>query len=196
MAAEDVPNPYLDQVQGVLDDPASFGARTAAVSRFSFTVPSARGLQLVARYSHDGLLDPLAGTGYWGSLLNKMGIRTTLTDMAPVGKGNTYHDEAHADVEQMDGVEAVRRYGDDHGAMLLSWVPYDSAIGEQLPAAYTGNTVIVIGEGCGGCCGTDEMFETLDRDWDNVASCGPPQWRGLHDTIQVYRRRAPHSSSL
>jgi hypothetical protein len=97
-----------------------------------------------------------------------------------------------------DGVEyfPVRRA--DHAAaglhpgsaLLLCWPSYSKPWAEQALAAYRGDLLIYIGEGEGGCCADDGLFDRLDREWSEVES-SPHHltWWGIHDQMIVYRRR-------
>lgn len=57
-------------------------------------------------------------------------------------------------------------------------------------AAYEDGSSCYIGEGPGGCCGDDRLFELLDQQWAKVAEHRPVQWFGIHDYVTVYDRRA------
>lgn len=54
-----------------------------------------------------------------------------------------------------------------------------------------GGTVAYVGEGWGGCTG-DDLFhgllsEFFEEDYD--MSCSVPQWSGIHDSLEVWRRK-------
>ena len=200
MTTTKIDNPYLEAVRpyvarghgywsgrprGVIN---GFMKRDQMVRRYAFTVPDDDALQVIAKHSPDGLIDPLAGTGYWGSLLSQMGVKVKLTDYALPGEGNEYHQDRFAAIECMDAVDAVTIYN-DYDTLLLSWVPNGDDIGERVLAKFSGSTVITIGENRGGCCGTDGMFFMLAKDWTLVESQVPLQWYGLHDVIEVFRRK-------
>ncbi len=56
--------------------------------------------------------------------------------------------------------------------------------------AYQGKRLVYIGEQSGGCNATDEFFDRLEQEWEEVASHRIIQWSGLHDYIVVYERGA------
>jgi hypothetical protein len=161
------------------------------VGRYAWTVTDPESVSFVALHCHrDGLVDPMAGTGYWGYLLAQLGVEVSSYDLNPPRDGdNHWHKEGGhwADVEQMDGVESVRKHPDR--VLFLAWPPYSSSVGEEIVRAYEGLKVIFIGEGSGGCTGDEELYELLDSEWREVANHTPVQWYGLHDVIRVYERR-------
>lgn len=199
-----ISNPYLSDARAYLDEPQVFvlggpdfdkaidayRMRPILVKKYAYSIPDDEALDLVARYSANGLLDPLAGSGYWGWLLEQMGVRVKLSDRSPGGPDgdSTWHDSRYITIEKMDALDSVRTYR-DYDTLMLSWVPYQSDIGERVLEEFDGSTVILIGEGRGGCCGTDGLFDLLARDWAGVEKRALPQWPGLHDWIWTFVRK-------
>jgi hypothetical protein len=110
-------------------------------------------------------------------------------DLAPIGKlpvgqrlRATYHPVATG------YTRAAKDFPDR--ALFLCWPPYGSPMAAAALDFYTGNRVIYIGEGDGGCCADDNFFAALDKGWVEVAEHRPVQWSGLHDWITVYDRKA------
>lgn len=165
--------------------------RTDYVSRYAWTITSPEAVAFVAEQSGGKLVDPMAGTGYWAHVLDQMGVDVLAYDLHPAdgGSANQWHKDQipHAPVMQGDAVSVVSVHSDR--TLLLSWPPYDEPIGSKVLRAYKGDRVIYIGEGHGGCCGSDAMFDRLARDWIEVADHAPVQWMGMHDFITVYDRK-------
>ena len=122
----------------------------------------------------------------------------TATDSEPVT----------GDVVQMDAIEAVRHYQPE--VIVVSWVPYGSDLDARLAelAGELGIPLILIGEGHGGCTGsnefwnrgrevywdedTDEEIENESLDWHIHAVCSlfdwfsdVPVWSGIHDYTSI-----------
>jgi hypothetical protein len=164
--------------------------RRSLTSRFAWTITAPDTLAFVAEHAGGMVLDPMAGTGYWAWLLTQCGVHVLAFDAKPPAAGeNTYHRDGHAyfSVQLGEAAYATRVYGFGR-TLLLSWPPMDEA-GHLALAAYRGNRLIYIGEGEGGCCGDDDLFALIERDWVEVAEHRPVQWHGLHDYITVYDRR-------
>jgi hypothetical protein len=121
-------------------------------------------------------------------------IRTGMTDVwgghvptwHPVRKGRPWHASRHP-----------------HRTLFLCWPPFSRVCysstdrtspnnADNLSYAalrhYRGNRVIFIGEGDGGCTGTEDFFHLLDTEWHEVDSHRPVQWNGIRDWITVYER--------
>lgn len=165
--------------------------RADLVSRYSWTITDPDSVAFVVAHAQGRVLDPMAGSGWWCRLLDGAGIDVAAYDEAPPHHGgNRYHKAgiSHLLVHPGDAVQAVIEHGRDR-TLLLSWPPYDNPIGVRTLAAYLGDRVIYIGEGEGGCCGDDDLFDLLASQWRQVAEHRPVQWWGMHDYITVYERR-------
>lgn len=159
--------------------------RHSLTKRYSWTIPDPETLAFVVEHSRGRIVDPMAGTGYWGWLFAQSGVDAACSDLEP--GTNTYHDgqPLHCTVTALDGVDAVRLHGDR--TLFLSWPPMDSC-GADILRAYPGDRVIYIGEPEGGCTGDDDLYELLNKEWTEVAERVPVQWDGLHDVVWVYDR--------
>lgn len=159
--------------------------RREFVKRYSWTITDPVTLAFVVEHSRGRVVDPMAGTGYWGWVLAQLGVDVAAYDILP--GTNSYHEgePLHCTVEPLEGVEAVRLHADR--TLFLSWPPMDPA-GAEILRAYEGDRVIFIGEGEGGCTGDDDLFEQLGKDWNEVGEHVPVQWDGLHDVVWVYDR--------
>ncbi len=73
--------------------------------------------------------------------------------------------------------------------LMLCWPPYDNSMAIEALRRYRGKTVIYVGEGNGGCTADDAFDEELSTKWTLVDELMIPQWRGLHDSVHVYRGR-------
>lgn len=158
------------------------------MKRYSWTITDPATVAFVAEHSRGRMVDPMAGTGWWGWLLAQVGVDVVSYDLEP--GGNHWHEgqPLHADVRALDGVEAVVLHSDR--TLFLAWPPYDKPTGVDILRAYRGDRAVVIGEGEGGCTGDDALFAELRRRWTEVASHTPVQWFGLHDVVTVYDRSA------
>lgn len=169
-------------------------SRFTYVARWSWTVTAPWTVDFVADHVGPRVLDPMAGTGWWAALLRERGIDVAASDLNPPdgGEGNHWHKgaEAHTGVERADALDAVRA-ADPARTLLLSWPIYNDPLGEQILDAYRdagGRRVVYMGEGPGGCCGDDGLFQALHVDWIEVADHGPVQWMGIHDQVLVFDR--------
>lgn len=213
-----IDNPYWDAVKDHVGQPAydwsdgkslgevgggfredgvtAWRLRNECTARYAWTIPHPDTVAFIAAHARGQVIDPIAGTGYWCYLLGQAGVDCQASDLYPHGgtvspeDGITRHQEhpSFVAVAQADAVEAVT-VAHPARTLLLSWPPYGDPLAEQVLRAYGGERVIFIGEGEGGCTGTDEFFAMLIKDFDVVAAHIPVQYFGLHDTVTVWDRK-------
>jgi len=176
----------VKQVNRLLDPEAEVLDRQPYVGKYSWSIPDPDSVVFVARYADGGLIDPMAGTGYWAYLLEQVGVDILCYDLQP-GE-NAWHDGTRwVSIVAMDGEESVREHPDR--TLLLAWPPYSEDVGTRILSAYKGNRVIFIGEGEGGCTGDCGLHDLLEDEWQAVVQHTPVQWWGMHDHITVFERR-------
>lgn len=166
--------------------------RQLLARKYCWTIPDPDTVAFVAKHAHGGLVDPIAGTGYWAYLLAQVGVDVVCYDLNP-GTAlvtNGWHDEdLHAPVSAKDCADAVASHPDR--TLLLSWPPHGMNVGARVLVAYRGARVIYIGDGPGGATGDDVMHRILDSEWTEVDAHRPVQWWGQHDLVAVYERSQP-----
>ena len=163
--------------------------RQRLVRKYCWTIPDPETVAFVAKHSQGGLVDPIAGTGYWAYLLGQSGVDVVCYDLNPgvALHVNLWHgDDLYAEVCPKDGAEAAALHPDR--TLLLSWPPHGQDVGARILLAYKGNRVIYIGEDRGRATGDDQMHGLLDTNWTEVDSREPVQWWGQHDRVTVYER--------
>jgi hypothetical protein len=169
---------------------ARFPNRQRLVRKYCWTISDPDTVAFVAKHAEDGLVDPIAGTGYWAYLLKQVGVDVACYDLNP-GTAlitNGWHGkDLYADVCAKDCAEAVALHPDR--TLFLSWPPFQQDVGARILMAYKGKRVIYIGEGQG-ATGDDELRRILDADWTEIDSRQPVQWWGVHDRVTVYERGA------
>ena len=160
--------------------------REKMIHDFSFAVPNEKALKIISSYSP--LIEVGAGRGYWASLLKQRGADIIAFDCAPPHlEKNAWHNSSSVFYEIGKAkADITQKYSDR--TLFLCWPPYNTSMASQALKAYSGDTVIYIGEGEGGCTG-DEAFHTmLETDFLSVKQCAIPQWPGLHDYLTIYNR--------
>jgi hypothetical protein len=162
--------------------------RQRLVRQYCWTISDPDTVTFIAGHARNGLVDPIAGTGYWAYLLAQLGVEVVCYDLNPgtVLHHNGWHGEdLYAPVGEKDGAEAVALHPDK--TLFLSWPPYETDVGARILAAYTGNRLIYIGEGQG-ATGDCELRQALEKDWTEVDSHQPVQFWGVQDRVVVYER--------
>lgn len=163
--------------------------RQRLVRKYCWSIPDPDTLAFIAEHAQGGLVDPIAGTGYWAYLLGQVGVDVVCYDLNP-GKAlhnNGWHGEdLYAEVFEKDCAEAAASHPDR--TLLLSWPPFQQDVGARTLLAYQGKRVIYVGEAKGGGTGDDEMHSILETQWTKVDTRQPVQWWGAHDGLTVYER--------
>ncbi len=166
--------------------------RGELTSTYAWTVTDPATVAFVREHAGATVVDPMAGSGWWAHLLDQAGIAVLASDLNPPDgtKANNWHrGGSHVPVGRADAADAVA-LAPAAATLLLSWPPYDADIGARIVEAFRGDRIIYIGEGWGGCCGDDTMFELFERDFDEVAEHRPVQFYGMHDFVTIYQRKA------
>lgn len=164
--------------------------RQRLVRKYCWTIPDPDTVALVAGHAQGGLVDPIAGTGYWAYLIAQLGVNVVCYDLNPgtALHTNGWHGEdLYVGICEKDCAEAVALHPDK--TLLLSWPPHGQDVGARILSVYEGARVIYIGDAQGGATGDDQMHLILDTDWIEVDSHQPVQWWGQHDRVTVYQRR-------
>lgn len=93
------------------------------------------------------------------------------------------------DVEKIDALEAIEKYGKNVDIIIMSWCYMDELGYQSLLKMREVNPnaiMLYIGEPHGGCTGSDSLYENMikidDKDIDKINDIYPT-WRGIHDRL-------------
>lgn len=185
------------------DDHQAWMTRRIAVRSLAWSIPTAEAVSAVAALGD--VIDPLAGTGYWGALVRAAGAQVTCSDRSPL-YGNGYHPVGYRFMPMIraDAAQAMQqastyqmRNGKQPHALLLSWPPPmrqdgHTCVGAQLVhlhAQLGGEHIAYVGEMAGGSCGSDELFEALADRFVCTRQIQLPTWRDAKDSMTIWKRR-------
>jgi hypothetical protein len=170
--------------------------RQLMVRKYCWTIPDPQTVSFVAEHAHGGLVDPMAGTGYWAYLLGQLGVDVVCYDLNPGAAltTNGWHgDDLYVEVGAKDCAEAAALHPDR--TLFLAWPPHGQDVGARTLLAYNGNRVIYVGEGRNRATGDEQMHSIIDEQWTEVDSRLPVQWWGQSDRVTVYTRRSPTAAT-
>lgn len=137
---------------------------------YAFAIPNEAAVAAIA--ARGPVVEIGAGTGYWASLLAQAGADVVAYDVAP-GKNGYVDVKACYHEIRVGDAEAARAHPDR--TLFLCWPPMTD-MAERALRAYTGRCVAFVGEGAGGCTGSDGFFDLLDREWMSVETVDIPEW--------------------
>lgn len=145
------------------------------------------------------VLEVMCGLGALTKGLREAGVNVVATDnhtYAQYTPGRACDQKKESwidDIEWIDAVEAVKKYGEQCDVILLSWSPYcnpvDCKILEAMREINKNAILMCITEDMGGCCNSDAFFEMAEP-IDDVAMEMNSVFRrhsGLHDHIMLFK---------
>lgn len=152
---------------------------------YAFAVPDKEAIMLIDEFSPNGVVEIGAGTGYWARMLKMIGgVDVVCYD--DYSWDHIEHGRFHTVIKANHQLIAAAH---PERSLMLCWPPYRSPMANETLRAYTGQTLIYIGEGRHGCTADDGFFDQLEQEWDLIAELDIPQWADIHDTLQIYTRR-------
>jgi len=159
--------------------------RSDFVKRYAWAIPNEEALATIARYAP--IVEIGAGTGYWAALLRSRGVEVRAYDRAPYN--NRWAKNRWTGVLPCRSARKIaRKWGKRGHTLFLCWPPYQGRLSSDALEAYTGQYLIYVGEGDGGCTGDERFHELLDQHWTLIESVEIPQWWSIHDRLFVYTR--------
>jgi hypothetical protein len=163
--------------------------RHIAIHRYGFSVLDKAGLDLIKKYSPEGVVEVGAGSGYLAMLLGYLDVPVAAYDSYTGKYRNSFEFGAHAKVEKANHKKALKDGAHKEKTLLLSWPDYSTGWPAETLSLYKGDVVAYIGEGDGGCTGDDKFHETLAKEWECVEERSIPVWWGIHDRLYIFKRK-------
>lgn len=161
--------------------------RNDFLQKFGFAICTGKAIKAISAFAP--IVEVGAGCGYWSYELRKAGVDVIATEPNPGQKWNEKMEPwpIWTEMEKLDGVEAVQKYPTRN--LLTVWPSYDDPWAQYTLQKFTADYVLYIGEGHGGCTADDGFHKLLDKDFEEAEYVEIPQFFGIHDSLQIYRRR-------
>lgn len=164
--------------------------RNDHVSNYGWALPNEDAINQIKSFvGADKIIEIGSGLGAWAKLLQSEGISITPTDISidPNVNRQIGRSKGHTNIEVIDGVNAIKKYG-DHSVLMMVWPPYDNPIAFNVLNSFKGNKVIFVGEGYGGCTADDNFFNLLEEEWSLYSYISIPSWPMINDGLFLYIR--------
>ena len=181
-----LPKSYIDgpllQDYSLIRQDLRFGClRDKYIKSFGFPLFAENWVKPLAQWIGDRpCLEVMAGTGYFSYALKQYGCNVIATDN--YSWSNKFDNiSKFIDVENLDCVEAIRKYGANMKFIICSWPYMDDNAYRCLMTMREVNPkcrMIYIGEDWGGCTASDKFFQ-------NIEVC---EVQGFLDAVKDYRR--------
>lgn len=158
---------------------------------YAFAVPSPAAIDAIAQLGRP-VVEMGAGVGFWARLLADRGIDVAAYDCTPTGNGgaeNEFHGRCPPFCAVQRGEPAVLaqiRFA--RHALLLCYPPKGSPMASNSLAAFSGNTLVHIGEWAGDT--GDAAFERQLADgWKLTRRLPLPCWGDTTEDLTIWKRR-------
>jgi hypothetical protein len=190
-----IENPYLEEYWAIGGGDNSLwsdwgkwerkcSARRELVKKYSWAIPGAPALRVIASAEH--VVEMGAGNGYWAHLLRRVGCDVIAFDAFERGEYG-YTEERTWTHVQRGGPARLRKVPPCY-ALLLCWPPMNTMC-ERALRYFRGDRLFYVGEGDGGCTGTDRFHRMLRANWHLIDTFRIPQWDCINDELYCYTRR-------
>lgn len=176
-------NPYLDEFRQLqkknnFKGQQWFGERSTLVERYGWAVPNESAITYLTNF--DNLIEVGAGSGYWAYIIESAGGSVDAYDIDPPGANeNEYVNVEKSDVRSMEVIE--------NSPVLMVWPPCHNKMSEYV-LTHEPSHVLYVGEGAGGCTGTDEFHHTLSKKYGLIETIEIPSFDGVNDNLYHYAR--------
>jgi hypothetical protein len=186
-----IDNPYLKEYKKIAVDDVSpalsfiiqYEKRKELVRQFSWAIPDEQVLMTIKSHANK-IVEIGAGTGYWAFCLEQIGVDCICFDESPYD--NHWCDAMWFNV--FDGNEySVAKHSDR--ALFLCWPPYDDEMAYNALMNYRGDKLIYIGEGYGGCTGSDTFHQELEKRWEEIEYNEILRYDTINDAMWIYERK-------
>lgn len=182
---------YCRNVELVYDEtPVHINWRDLYCREFGFTLLSEDWIKPLATWIGDRpCLEIMAGTGYLTKFLSDYGVKIKATDNY---SWNNYFRNFN-NVEKLDAIQAIEKYGKDVKFIICSWPYMDDTAYRCLLKMREVNPscrMIYIGEWEMGCTADEKFFEAVEECqvqgfYDAVKNYS--KWYGLHDAVYLLK---------
>jgi len=164
---------------------SSFRAREECTKRGMWAVVDKHWTKELAKWiGNRKCLEVMAGAGWLAKALDFYKVDIIATDDHLWKNGRHKEMKVVYPVEELDGLEAVKKYS-DRDILIVSWPPYnEKAICSICDKWGNGKPIVYIGEDYEGCCATDLFFKNFKRS-EEQPNIKIPQWWGLHDYLTI-----------
>lgn len=171
--------------------------RDCYVHRYSFPLMTKEVVEDMANYLHNHkVLEVCCGSGYISKCIKDADptIDIICTDNLKWESMNdfTYWQNHFMEIENIDALDAIDKYGDQVDYVLLSWPEFNKPIGTKILQRCLEKNIsmIYIGEDWGGCTANNEFFELIDINCNTYRiSINYVPFCGIHDDIYVITKK-------
>lgn len=162
--------------------------RREFIPRFGLSAISAGDIEWIRRETGNAeFFEVGAAPGMLALECNERGLKVSSSDPDPTG-ANGWNWRSPRKMTRCSGQQAVRIHRGKN--LLWSWPDYNEPYTATVLRGFDGEFVVYIGEGPGGCTGSDEFHDLLERDFDLTGIREIRNFPSIRDRIHVLRRKS------
>ena len=185
------------------DDYCGFGYsfRGVFTKFFSWSIPAKEAIDAIKTFVGDSTINEyMSGSAYWAYLMQNEGINIIPSDLSYNPKQEENKKWVSGDCLRKNfvpmvekDIRAVGKKEIKGKVVMLSWIPCGSNMANNLLLKmYKGQKLILVGEGEGGCTGSDKFFGILKDSFEEVKVSKKksyfPCFSGLWDDITFWQK--------
>lgn len=167
--------------------------RDVYIGAFGFPLFAENWVKPLARWiGNRPCLEIMAGSGYFSYALSKYGCNVKATDNYSWKESFSLMNK-YIPVENLDCLEAIKKYGKDVKFIICSWPYMDNKANECLLLMRKVNPkcrMIYVGEDMSGCTANNAFFNNLEecyvKGFDDAVS-EYRRWDSIHDSIRLIK---------
>lgn len=175
---------------------ALMNMRDTYIHQYGFYIVSEGFIENTVNYfGKSKILEVGAGSGFLSACLQKSGIEVVPTDAHLIN--NSYGFKTlHTEIVEEDSVKFLKNNKKYFDVVLMSWPNYSSSFAYNIVKNMdSGQILIYIGEGYGGCTGDDKFFEYMEKNTEileketNKFNESSFSWIGIHDRVNIFKKK-------
>lgn len=191
----EIPDSYKEVVNG-FDSIGISAYRNLFIEKQGFALLSHDWINKLVKYINNRkCLEVMARCGSLSKILKDKGVDIIATDdFSWNGNANWNASRNYwTDIEDIDCIEAIGKYGTDRDVIIMSWPYMDDNAYKCLMTMRKINPeaiMICIGEGYGGCTANNSFYDAMkeiDEDDSDKINENFTQWFGLHDRVFIIK---------
>lgn len=170
--------------------------RHKTIERIGFSLINKEWIKLLAKWiDNKRCLEVMAGCGSLSYALKQENTNIIATDNFTWKGGGDWNTDKNywTNIQDIDAIEAVKKYGKDIDIIICSWAYMDDTLYRVLQTMRKINpncVMIYIGEGWGGCTADNNFFDNMteikDKEIDYI-NLYYQRWDGIHDGIYLVK---------
>jgi hypothetical protein len=177
---------------GMIKHIRNFDQRIEIIKKLGYPLLSKSWIEPLAKWIGDKkCLEVMAGIGSLSKVLSDCGVNIIATDDYSWNGKNWTEESYWTNIEKIDAVEAVKKYGKSVDYIICSWAYMDDTLYRVLLEMREQNKdckLIYIGEENGGCTADYDFFDNIkhidDREFEKAVK-SYQRWNFIRDHIQL-----------